>query len=69
MLELAKELELENIEWIKEVKHTAVFEMMAKADFFIHTSIQEATKCDNGGFNDGAPGDLSRCFWDEYCHQ
>jgi len=43
MMELAKELELENLEWIKEVKHTAVFEMMAKADFFVHTSIQEAT--------------------------
>jgi glycosyltransferase involved in cell wall biosynthesis len=43
MMELAKELELENIEWIKEVKHAAVFDMMAKADFFVHTSIQEAT--------------------------
>jgi len=43
MKELAKDLELENIEWIKEVKHAAVFEMMARADFFVHTSIQEAT--------------------------
>ena len=43
MKELAKELELDNIEWIKKVKHSAVFEMMAKADVFVHTSIQEAT--------------------------
>lgn len=43
MKELARELKLENIEWIKEVEHSVVFEMMAKADFFVHTSIQEAT--------------------------
>jgi len=43
MKELAAELKLKNIEWIKEVQHSAVFELMAKADFFVHTSIQEAT--------------------------
>lgn len=43
MIDLAKELKLENIEWIKEVEHSMVFELMAKADFFVHTSIQEAT--------------------------
>lgn len=43
MKELAAELKLENIEWIREVEHSVVFEMMARADFFVHTSIQEAT--------------------------
>ena len=43
MKTLAGELKLENIEWIKKVEHAKVFEMMAKADFFVHTSIQEAT--------------------------
>lgn len=43
MMQLAKQLGLTNIEWIKEVEHAEVFEIMAKADFFVHTSIQEAT--------------------------
>jgi glycosyltransferase involved in cell wall biosynthesis len=43
MVDLAKRLRLENIVWIKEVEHSMVFELMAKADFFVHTSIQEAT--------------------------
>jgi len=43
MSTLAKELKLENIEWIKEVDHAKVFELMGQSDFFVHTSIQEAT--------------------------
>jgi len=43
MLNLAAELGLNNIEWVREVKHARVFELMNEADFFVHTSIQEAT--------------------------
>lgn len=40
---LAKELELNNIEWIKNVDRDTVFHMMSEADFFVHTSLREAT--------------------------
>lgn len=43
MHDMAVELKLENIEWVKEVSHARVFELMEAADFFVHTSIQEAT--------------------------
>ncbi len=43
MSDLAKKLGLYNIEWIKEVSHEKVFELMGESDFFVHTSIQEAT--------------------------
>lgn len=43
MKELAKTLGLQHLEWINEVEHARVFELMADADFFVHTSIQEAT--------------------------
>lgn len=40
---LAKELNLNNIEWKGSVSHEKVFEAMSHADFFVHTSIKEAT--------------------------
>lgn len=43
MIDLASELKLDNIEWIREVSHARVFELMGEADFFVHSSIQEAT--------------------------
>lgn len=41
--QLAEELQLKNIEWLREISHERVFELMGEADFFVHTSIQEAT--------------------------
>lgn len=43
LIKLAEELNLKNIEWIKNVNHNEVFELMKAADFFIHTSYREAT--------------------------
>lgn len=43
LMKLAEELNLKNIEWIKNVNHNKVFELMKAADFFIHTSYREAT--------------------------
>lgn len=43
MSKLASELQLQHIEWIKEVKHDDIFEMMGNADFLVHTSLREAT--------------------------
>lgn len=43
LIKLAEELNLKNIEWIKNVNHNKVFELMKAADFFIHTSYREAT--------------------------
>ena len=43
LLKMADGLNLTNIEWIKEVKHSEIFAIMANADFFVHTSIREAT--------------------------
>jgi glycosyltransferase involved in cell wall biosynthesis len=40
---MANDLDIKNIEWIKNVDHSIVFELMSKADFFIHTSLREAT--------------------------
>ena len=40
---MATDLGLENITWMKNVDHDEVFNVMAKADFFIHTSLREAT--------------------------
>jgi glycosyltransferase involved in cell wall biosynthesis len=39
----AKKLHLSNIEWTGRVSHEEVFNLMGKADFFVHTSIREAT--------------------------
>lgn len=39
----AKILGLNNIEWIKNVDHEMVFKLMSDADFFVHTSLREAT--------------------------
>ncbi len=41
--EEAARLGLNNIEWIKNVSRETVFELMNDADFFVHTSIREAT--------------------------
>lgn len=43
LMQLATELDINNIEWIKNVSHDGVFELMSAADFFIHTSYREAT--------------------------
>jgi len=43
MHNLADELGLCNIDWIKSVKHEEVFEIMRNSDFLIHTSLREAT--------------------------
>lgn len=43
MLKKAENLNLNNIEWVKRVSHERVFELMSQADFFVHTSIKEAT--------------------------
>jgi glycosyltransferase involved in cell wall biosynthesis len=40
---LAKELKIENVEWISKVSHDKIFGLMSSADFFIHTSYREAT--------------------------
>jgi glycosyltransferase involved in cell wall biosynthesis len=40
---LASDLQINNIEWISNVSHEKVFELMSAADFFIHTSYREAT--------------------------
>ncbi len=39
----SESLGLNNIEWIKNVDHNTVFKLMSEADFFVHTSIREAT--------------------------
>ena len=39
----AKILGLNNIQWIKNVDHETVFKLMSEADFFVHTSLREAT--------------------------
>jgi glycosyltransferase involved in cell wall biosynthesis len=36
-------LELKNIEWVREVSHDEIFELMGQTDFLIHTSLREAT--------------------------
>ena len=43
MHELAVNLNLKNIEWIRQVPHQEVFRIMSRADFLIHTSLREAT--------------------------
>jgi glycosyltransferase involved in cell wall biosynthesis len=43
LIKMAQDLDLKNIEWIKQVKHEEVFELMSRADFFVHTSLREAT--------------------------
>lgn len=40
---LADKLKLENIEWIGQVSHQEVLNIMVQADFLIHTSLREAT--------------------------
>ena len=41
--EQSKSLGLNNIDWIRNVDHDTVFKLMSKADFFVHTSLREAT--------------------------
>lgn len=36
-------LAVNNIEWIKNVDHNTVFQLMGGADFLVHTSLREAT--------------------------
>ena len=43
MQNMAKELHLENIQWIDKVSHDEIFILMGEADFFVHTSLREAT--------------------------
>jgi len=43
LIKMAEDLNLKNIEWIKQVKHEDIFELMSHADFFVHTSLREAT--------------------------
>lgn len=40
---MVKELGLNNIEFINRVSHEEVFKIMGDADFFVHTSLREAT--------------------------
>lgn len=40
---LASELKLNNIEWVKNIEHEKVFDLMAQSDFLVHTSLREAT--------------------------
>lgn len=39
----AEGLNLKNLEWIKNISHEKVFDLISQADFFVHTSIKEAT--------------------------
>ena len=39
----SKAFGLNNIEWIGSVDHNTVFKLMSEADFFVHTSLREAT--------------------------
>jgi glycosyltransferase involved in cell wall biosynthesis len=39
----ARNLGLNNIEWIQNVDRQTLFKLMGEADFFVHTSIREAT--------------------------
>jgi glycosyltransferase involved in cell wall biosynthesis len=43
MQELADILDLKNIEWIRQIPHGQIFEIMRQADFLVHTSLREAT--------------------------
>ena len=43
MKKLALDLGVKNIEWISQVTHKEVFNLMREADFFVHTSLREAT--------------------------
>lgn len=43
MKSLSKELGLTNIDWVSNVSRETVFKMMAGSDFFVHTSLREAT--------------------------
>ncbi|MBK7212892.1 MAG: glycosyltransferase family 4 protein [Bacteroidales bacterium] len=43
MMQLAENLKLTNINWIKEVSHDDIFRFMQASDFLIHTSLREAT--------------------------
>jgi glycosyltransferase involved in cell wall biosynthesis len=43
LIEYADHLKLNNIEWVRKISHQEVFARMSKADFFVHTSIREAT--------------------------
>ncbi|NVO20136.1 MAG: glycosyltransferase family 4 protein [Bacteroidetes bacterium] len=43
LMKKANELKLKNIEWIERVSHEEIFELMGKADLFVHTSLREAT--------------------------
>jgi glycosyltransferase involved in cell wall biosynthesis len=43
LIKMAEDLNLNNIEWIKEVNHREIFELMKHADLFVHTSLREAT--------------------------
>lgn len=43
MIQLAEQLNLSNINWIKEVSHDDIFRYMQASDFLIHTSLREAT--------------------------
>ena len=40
---MANALQLENIHWIEKVSHDEIFTLMGEADFFVHTSMREAT--------------------------
>ena len=43
MLKQVKDLGLKNVRWVKNVAHDDIFKMMGEADFFVHTSLREAT--------------------------
>ncbi len=43
LYKMAKDLRLNNLEWIQEVKHEEIFELMGTSDFLVHTSLREAT--------------------------
>ena len=43
LMKSSDDFKMQNIEWIKNVSHDKVFELMRSSDFFIHTSYREAT--------------------------
>ncbi|MFA5973148.1 MAG: glycosyltransferase family 4 protein [Lentimicrobiaceae bacterium] len=43
MFIMANSLQLHNIRWIENVSHDEIFTLMGEADFFVHTSLREAT--------------------------
>lgn len=43
LMQLAKSLNLNNLNWIQNVEHEKIFSLMSEADVLVHTSYREAT--------------------------